>query len=87
MAYKFNPFTGNFDDVGSSAVTLSKQTFTTTGGAQTFTLSNTPTVVMTVIVNGQALNTTSGYTTSGMGVTLVDTLTPSGLAVDIIYSY
>lgn len=70
-----------------SYVRISKQTFTTTGGGQTFTLSNTPTVVMIVIVNGQALNTTAGYTASGTGVTLVDTLTPSGLSVDIIYAY
>lgn len=74
------------NNVGSSSSTIYNETFTTSGGAETFTLARTPTTIISVVVNSQSLNSTAGYTSSGTGVTLVDSNTPSGLAVNIVYS-
>jgi nitrogen fixation protein len=69
---------------GFNTVSLIRQEFTYTSGAQTFTLSDSASAVYSVFVNGQELRQ-SQYTVVTTTLTIVDTLEASD-RVDVIYS-
>lgn len=68
----------------SGGTQLTRQEFTYAGGAQTFTLSSTPSYIYAVFVNGQELNS-SQYSFVTTTLTIADTLV-SGYKVNIVYS-
>jgi hypothetical protein len=75
---------------GSASTTPSstKQKFTTTGGTQTIVLSNMPTLVLSVVVNGQVWSDDAGdYTQVGANITLNNVDTPAGAFGSIVYTY
>ncbi len=64
------------------------QKFTTTGGSQLIILSNTPSVIIAVVVNGQDLSDEAGdYSISGANVTILNPNTSSGLYGRVVYAY
>ena len=72
-------------EVGARVAT---DTFTTTGGAETITLTYTPLLILVVDVNGQVLSVdASDYSLSGKSLTLLNAATPSGLYGKVAYSY
>ena len=74
-----------FDALASlSIASLTRQEFTYTTGAQTFTLSQSVSGTYAVFVNGQELNQ-SQYTSLGTTLTILDTL-EAGDKVNILYS-
>jgi hypothetical protein len=74
-----------FDALASlSIASLTRQEFTYTTGAQTFTLSQSVSGTYAVFVNGQELNQ-SQYTSLGTTLTILDTL-DAGDKVNILYS-
>lgn len=88
MPYRFNPFTTNLDYYQRSGTSMTVDTFTTTGGAQTLTLSNTPTTVVLVILYGQFLDEDAGdYLESSNSITLLNPNIPAGIWVKVAYTY
>jgi hypothetical protein len=69
---------------GGDLSSLIKQQFTYTSGAQTFTLTETPSAIYLVFVNGQELNTDQ-FSIATNVLTIIDTLI-SGDKVNILYS-
>ncbi len=68
--------------------TTAAQALTTTGGSQVIALSNTPSIIILVEVNGQILTeAASDYSISGANVTLLNENTPVGLFGRIVYAY
>lgn len=67
-----------------SIASLTRQEFTYTTGAQTFTLSQSVSGTYAVFINGQELNQ-SQYTSTGTTLTILDTL-DAGDKVNILYS-
>jgi len=87
QVFGYNKRDQRWHGAGSGGASVANETFTTTGGAEAFTLEQDFGVIISVVVNGQSLNSTAGYTASGSTVTLVDANTPAGLAVNIVYTY
>jgi hypothetical protein len=69
---------------GGDLSSLIKQQFTYTSGAQTFTLTEEPSAIYLVFVNGQELNTDQ-FSIATNVLTIIDTLN-SGDKVNILYS-
>jgi hypothetical protein len=69
---------------GGDLSSLVRQEYTYTSGGQTFTLSNTPSAIYSVFVNGQELNS-SQYSIATNVLTIIDTLT-SGDSVNVVFS-
>lgn len=86
MPYIFNPLTCSFDYYQASSGNLNTESFTSTGGVQTVTVSTTPVAIIMVVLNGQFLTLTDDYTVSGVNVTLTNPNIPSGLSITIIYT-
>jgi hypothetical protein len=72
------------DDAVANLLPLTRQQFTYTSGAQTFTLTETPSGIYAVFVNGQELNTDQ-FSIATNVLTIIDTLI-SGDKVNILYS-
>ena len=75
MAYKLNPFTGEFDKVSSDTVT--DESFTPTNGQTSFVLSAVPTNNSDVImfVNNAAYLVGDNFSISGVTITWFDDFT------------
>jgi hypothetical protein len=69
---------------GGNLSSLIKQEFTYTSGAQTFTLTEAPSAIYAVFVNGQELNSDQ-FSIATNVLTIIDTLN-SGDKVNILYS-
>jgi len=72
------------DDAVANLLPLTRQQFTYTSGAQTFTLTEEPSGIYAVFVNGQELNTDQ-FSIATNVLTIIDTLI-SGDKVNILYS-
>jgi hypothetical protein len=72
------------DDAVANLLPLTRQQFTYTSGAQTFTLTEAPSAIYLVFVNGQELNTDQ-FSIATNVLTIIDTLI-SGDKVNILYS-
>ena len=73
---------------GTGAMITTVQKFTTSGGIEIITLSNTPSVIISVIVNGQDLSDDAGdYSVSGANVTILNPNTPAGVYGRVVYAY
>ena len=74
MAYKFNLFTGNFDEVSDTLGTITDQAFTPTDGQTAFVLSNAPKSNADIImfVNNATYIVGDDFTISGVTITWLD---------------
>jgi hypothetical protein len=72
------------DNAVANLLPLTRQQFTYTSGAQTFTLTEEPSAIYLVFVNGQELNTDQ-FSIATNVLTIIDTLN-SGDKVNILYS-
>lgn len=67
---------------------VATDTYTTTGGLQTITLSHTPVAILLVNLNGQVLSVAGGdYTVSGNKVNLLNVNIPAGEFGHIAYTW
>jgi len=70
------------------AQTTTLEKFVTTGGPQDVTLTHTPLLILSVVVNGQVLSDDAGdYSVVGATISLLNGATPAGLYGTITYTY
>ncbi len=73
---------------GSASGYITEESFVTSGGTQTVVVSNNPTSVLLVVVNGQALSVAAGdYSVSGTSINLLNPNTPAGQDIAVLYTY
>lgn len=70
----------------ATGVQTATDSFTTTGGVQIVTLSQAPTAILMVIINGQPQNR-SDYSNVGTALTINLPDVPAGLWMDVLYNY
>lgn len=71
----------------SGSASIYVDSFTTTGGLQTVTLTHTPITVLTANINGTIIYVTTDYTLSGTSLNLLNVDLPAGLAGLFAYVY